>query len=117
MTKPPPIPPGGGFVVSHVRCLATGSRRSPPWGFRTGVSWGARSVQAADHISEVVTMPELATEQVTKHTLTLTDDELTAVRRAAAIALDQFSDMECADTWRALSQLGKPPTRSEADGT
>lgn len=60
-------------------------------------------------------MPELTTEQVTTHTLTLTDTELHAVRQAALCAIEHHPDYEHADIWRALGKLGKPATRGRLD--
>lgn len=59
-------------------------------------------------------MPELKTEQVTTHTITLTDTELTEWREAARCALDLGSDKdEHASTWRTISRLGLGPTRGD----
>ncbi|MFJ9243797.1 hypothetical protein [Streptomyces sp. NPDC101776] len=58
-------------------------------------------------------MPEITTEQTTTHTLTLTDAELTQWREAARCALDLGGDNdEHTATWRTISRLGLPPTRS-----
>ncbi|QFZ75088.1 hypothetical protein GFH48_19060 [Streptomyces fagopyri] len=57
-------------------------------------------------------MPKLSTEQITTHTLTLTDAELAEWREAARCALDLGGDKdEHADTWRSISRLGLPATR------
>lgn len=57
-------------------------------------------------------MPKLTTEQVTTHTLVLTDAELTEWREAARCALDLGGDKdEHTATWRAISRLGLSPTR------
>ncbi|MEV7867469.1 hypothetical protein AB0P17_15510 [Streptomyces sp. NPDC088124] len=59
-------------------------------------------------------MPTLTTEQVTTHTITLTEDELRALREAAGIALKAKPDSEHVDQWAAFVRLGKPATRSAA---
>ena len=57
-------------------------------------------------------MPKLTTEQVTTHTITLTDAELAEWREAAACALDLGGDKdEHAATWRTISRLGLSATR------
>ncbi|MDX3777747.1 hypothetical protein [Streptomyces europaeiscabiei] len=57
-------------------------------------------------------MPKLTTEQVTTHTLVLTDAELAEWREAALCALDLGGDKdEHTDTWRTISRLGLPTTR------
>ena len=57
-------------------------------------------------------MPELKTEQVTTHTLTLTDAELTEWREAARCAIDLGGAQdEHAATWRTISRLGALVTR------
>lgn len=57
-------------------------------------------------------MPELKTEQVTTHTLILTDAELAEWREAARCALDLGGDKdEHTDTWRMISRLGLSATR------
>lgn len=59
-------------------------------------------------------MPELNTEHVTRHTVTLTDTELESLREAARIALSTVEGT-CVFTndWKALRSLGKA-TRSTA---
>ncbi|MFM9811614.1 hypothetical protein ACKI16_24265 [Streptomyces scabiei] len=57
-------------------------------------------------------MPELKTEQVTTHTLILTEAELAEWREAARCALDLGGDKdEHTDTWRTISRLGLSATR------
>ncbi|MGI3230580.1 hypothetical protein ACRJ4B_49845 [Streptomyces sp. GTA36] len=56
-------------------------------------------------------MPQLTTEQVTTHTLRLTDTELYALRQAALCAIEHHPDYEHAEAWRAFGKLGKPATR------
>ncbi|MFD5057419.1 hypothetical protein [Streptomyces sp. NPDC058394] len=62
-------------------------------------------------------MPELNTEHVTRHTVTLTDTELESLREAARIALSAIGET-CVftDDWKALRSLGKA-TRSTASLT
>ncbi|MEW1719788.1 hypothetical protein [Streptomyces sp. NPDC093109] len=57
-------------------------------------------------------MPELTTEQVTTHTLTLTDDELASLREAATTALSDSSASVHTRHWQAFARLGIGPTRS-----
>ncbi|MCR8947151.1 hypothetical protein NW249_34250 [Streptomyces sp. OUCMDZ-4982] len=59
-------------------------------------------------------MAELTTENVVRHTLHLTPDELRALRQAAKAALDAHDDAPEADkaTWQTFIGLGKPNTRS-----
>jgi hypothetical protein len=58
-------------------------------------------------------MPELKTEQVTTHTLTLTDAELAEWREAARCALDLGGDKDDHTAiWRTISRLGLSATRS-----
>ncbi|RPK85082.1 hypothetical protein [Streptomyces sp. ADI98-10] len=58
-------------------------------------------------------MAELTTENVVRHTLHLTPDELRALRQAAKAALGAYLDAPEADkeAWQAFIDLGKPPTR------
>lgn len=61
-------------------------------------------------------MPELKTEQVTTHTITLTDTELAEWREAARCALDLGGDKdEHTDVWRTISRLGLSSTRGMAE--
>lgn len=62
-------------------------------------------------------MPELSSKQATTHTLTLTEAELEALRRAAAQALGADGGSPHADIWRAFTRLGRPNTRSGASLT
>lgn len=57
-------------------------------------------------------MPNPSTEQVTTHTLTLTD---AALRTASRLALDSAADRtpEHDDAWRAFTRLGMPATRRQ----
>ncbi|MFC9429267.1 hypothetical protein [Streptomyces sp. NPDC056987] len=59
-------------------------------------------------------MAHISTEHITQHTLTLTPDELQALRRAAKAALDTKPDSKDAETWHAFTNLEKPATRSRA---
>lgn len=57
-------------------------------------------------------MPELITEKVTTHTITLTEAELEEWREAARCALDLGGDNDDhTDTWRTISRLGLSATR------
>ncbi|MGW3651886.1 hypothetical protein [Streptomyces sp. NPDC000878] len=57
-------------------------------------------------------MAKLTTEQMTTHTLTLTEAELAEWREAARCALDLGGDNdEHTATWRTISRLGLPTTR------
>jgi hypothetical protein len=57
-------------------------------------------------------VPQLSTEQVTTHTITLTDAELAEWREAARCALDLGGDKdEHTATWRTISRLGLSATR------
>lgn len=59
-------------------------------------------------------MPQLNTEQVTTHTITLTDAELAEWREAARCALDLGGDKdEHAAVWRTISRLGMSATRGD----
>lgn len=59
-------------------------------------------------------MPKLNTEQVTTHTLTLTDTELAEWREAARCALELGGDKDDhAATWRTIARLGLSPTRGD----
>jgi hypothetical protein len=59
-------------------------------------------------------MPTLSTEQVTTHTLTLTEAELAEWREAALCALDLGGDKDDhMGTWRTIARLGLPPTRGD----
>lgn len=62
-------------------------------------------------------MPELTTEQVTTHTLVLTDAELHAVRQAALCAIEHHPDYEHAGIWRVFGTLGNAPTRVPKQST
>ncbi|MFE5662443.1 hypothetical protein ACFQ7W_00735 [Streptomyces niveus] len=59
-------------------------------------------------------MATLKTEQTTTHTVTLTEDELRALREAASVALSSGSVSEHTERWRTLRTLGAPVTRSMA---
>ncbi|MGW1938966.1 hypothetical protein [Streptomyces goshikiensis] len=61
-------------------------------------------------------MPELSTQHVTTHTVTLTAMELESLREAARIALSYADTCVHTSAWQALSKLGKGPTRGGADG-
>ncbi|WTW96589.1 hypothetical protein OG216_25910 [Streptomycetaceae bacterium NBC_01309] len=56
-------------------------------------------------------MADITTEQITRHTVTLTDPELLALREAAALAMAHAPDHEHHDAWKALRRLGAPTTR------
>jgi hypothetical protein len=59
-------------------------------------------------------MPKISTEQVTTHTLILTDAELAEWREAARCALDLGGDKdEHTTTWRTISRLGLPAARGD----
>ncbi|UJV41616.1 hypothetical protein [Streptomyces sp. AMCC400023] len=59
-------------------------------------------------------MPKLTTEQVTTHTIVLTDTELAEWREAARCALDLGGDKdEHTDTWRTISRLGLSALRGD----
>jgi hypothetical protein len=63
-------------------------------------------------------MPKLTTEQVTTHTLTLTEAELAEWREAARCALDLGGDKdEHTAIWRTIARLGLSPTRSTPDSS
>ena len=57
-------------------------------------------------------MPEISTQHVTTHTVTLTGLELESLREAARIALDHEPHTIHRTAWTALSKLGAPATRS-----
>lgn len=59
-------------------------------------------------------MPQLMTEQVTTHTLVLTDAELDAWRDAARRALDLAGDSDDhTPVWRTIARLGLPALRGD----
>ncbi|MCH5677840.1 hypothetical protein [Streptomyces gilvus] len=58
-------------------------------------------------------MPKLTTEQVTTHTITLTEAELAEWREAAQCALDLGRGDEHAPTWRTIARLGLDATRGD----
>ncbi|MFD3777342.1 hypothetical protein [Streptomyces sp. NPDC058612] len=53
-------------------------------------------------------MPELTTQKITTHTLTLTDDELIALREAGAMAIKHDNESKHVKAWRSFAHLGKP---------
>lgn len=62
-------------------------------------------------------MPELRTQHVTTHTVTLTDLELESLREAVRMALDATDTCVHTNAWQALSRLGKGPLRAARSRT
>lgn len=59
-------------------------------------------------------MPDLKTDQVITHTLTLTDGELEALRQAARLALHGGNEVltpQHKSAWEAFQDLGLPAKR------
>lgn len=59
-------------------------------------------------------MPQIETQHVTTHTITLTSHELESLREAARIALSNTEANPFVKDWQAFAKLGAPATRSNA---